>query len=127
MFWFVMIQHYVCELTFARMINFINFRIACPALKGEHTNDSHWHFDDAALDNNTVQNYGAQTTLRCDDGYWLKPASNFGHPQTTQTVACGINGTWTPASNCPMISMHFCENCWTSFPEIKQKQKTFRA
>ena len=116
--WFRMIQHYLCELTFARMINFIQFRIACPALNGEHTNDSHWHSDAAALNNATEQNYDAQMTLRCADGYWLLPASKFGQPQTTQTVRCGLNGTWTPAANCSVISMHFCENCLTSFPVI---------
>ncbi|XP_052244791.1 uncharacterized protein LOC127853961 isoform X2 [Dreissena polymorpha] len=78
--------------------------ITCPTLKTEHTNDSHWHLDDAALNNATGQNYDAHMPLRCDDGYWLKPASTFGHPQTTQTVKCGINGTWTPAANCSMIT-----------------------
>ncbi|KAH3724682.1 hypothetical protein DPMN_050505, partial [Dreissena polymorpha] len=57
----------------------------CPALNGEHTNDSHWHSDAAALNNATEQNYDAQMTLRCADGYWLLPASKFGQPQTTQT------------------------------------------
>ncbi|XP_052242170.1 CUB and sushi domain-containing protein 1-like isoform X2 [Dreissena polymorpha] len=84
--------------------------ITCPALNGEHTNDSHWHSDAAALNNATEQNYDAQMTLRCAVGYWLLPASKFGQPQTTQTVRCGLNGTWTPAANCTMIT---CPALWT--------------
>ncbi|KAH3724716.1 hypothetical protein DPMN_050539, partial [Dreissena polymorpha] len=92
--------HYLCKLTFARMINFIKFRIACQALKIEHTDDSHWHLDDAALDNATVQNYDAHMPLRCDDGYWLKPSSTFGNPQTTQhSDACHWHMTNSTLSN----------------------------
>ena len=124
--WFLMIQHYLCELSFARMINFITFCIACEALITEHTNGSHWHLDDASLNNATLQSYDVHMPLRCDDGYWLKPSSTSGKPHTTQTVTCGINGTWTPpVADCSMISMHFCDNCYTSFPVIQEK--TLRA
>ena len=119
LFKFLITQHYLCELTFARMIKFIIFRIACPALITEHTNTSHWHLDGAELHNDTLMNYDANAPLRCDIGYWLHPWSTSGNPNTTQTLKCGINGTWTPAADCSLISMQFWENCLTSLPVIK--------
>ncbi|XP_052245001.1 sushi, von Willebrand factor type A, EGF and pentraxin domain-containing protein 1-like isoform X24 [Dreissena polymorpha] len=78
--------------------------ITCPALKTEHTNTSHWHLDGAELHNDTLMNYDANVPLRCDIGYWLHPGSTSGNPNTTQTLKCGINGTWTPAADCSLIT-----------------------
>jgi len=100
---------------FSRIINFITFRIACPALDTKHNGGSHWKLGNDSLSNATEMNYDANVQLKCDDGYWLLNTSHHGNPNITQRVKCGLNGDWTPAENCSLISMNLFEHCLTSF------------
>ena len=104
---------------FAHIINFILFRIVCPAINDAHNASSKWHLHQAAFDNSTEQKYNTNATLQCDVGYWLQSLSTEGKPHTNQTVTCGSNGKWTPpAVDCSDISMNLCENCLTSFTVV---------
>jgi hypothetical protein len=95
---------------FAHIINFILFRLACPALHGKHTANSSWHLDNATLSNSSALTYNTRAALKCEAGYWLHDVSSEGKPNTTQMVTCGSSGEWTPAArDCSLISMNFCE------------------
>lgn len=116
--WLLMHRHSLGAHTFARFINFIIFRIACPQIGPSPNGNSNWQFDNATLSVPAALNYDKSVTLTCATGYWLHDWSTAGNPNTTQTVKCDSNGSWTPAKDCSVISMNFCENCLTSFPEV---------
>ncbi len=115
--WFLTAAHYLGEHMFARIINFIIFRTACPAFNTTHIQNSRWQLDGEMSSHNTASYYNTNATLTCAAGYWLSPPSSEGNPKTTQTVNCGSGGDWTPAPRaCSPISKNCCENCLTSFP-----------
>lgn len=122
--WLLMTQQYLCEHIISRIIDFITFRIACPALNTKYTNTSHWHLGNASLDESTEMIYDANVTLKCDEGYWLQETSRHGKSNTTQRVRCGLDGKWTPSAvDCAIISMNLCENYLTSLPLVQHSFK----
>ncbi|KAH3724723.1 hypothetical protein DPMN_050546 [Dreissena polymorpha] len=108
---------------FARIINFITFRIACPALRTKYIDVSHWQLGNATLSNAQAMKYDANVQLKCNEGYWLQNTSTHGNANTTQNVKCGLNRDWTPAKNCALISMNLFENCLTSLCGLQIPKK----
>ncbi|KAH3724608.1 hypothetical protein DPMN_050429 [Dreissena polymorpha] len=96
---------------FERTINFVIFRIACPALNNTRTQTSNWHFDTQEVGHNT------NVTLTCAAGFWWQPSSLSGHPNTTNTVNCGSDGNWTPSlKDCVSISMNILRELFDIVP-----------